>query len=292
MYAYTHTLMYISDFGKTEIKNSSGYNSLKNSIDSSLLSQLAEDNYDLLCEFLMNYTYVDNRWNSISFLSWKYITFTWDNLGFLPGISFDKEIYDKLNDEEKCAYAFKEVYHTNLVAGILCSNILQSKYRDDKISIDYPQTFSLSKHELKRTIESGKLFYNINQETGLENNINSELLSQQVQALIENKPIPHWLNMLSNIEFRIDEKNAMLIELKMILSVRKQKFDLLIEGINQYMIMDLDINQTFVEAVEFICNRQTKNGKFLIPDRYVPSLLSVLSTVHERLDNIIQQKYL
>jgi hypothetical protein len=78
----------------------------------------------------------------------------------------------------------------------------------------------------------------------------------------------------------------------MILSVRKQKFDLLIEGINQYMIMDLDINQTFVEAVEFICNRQTKNGKFLIPDRYVPSLLSVLSTVHERLDNIIQQKYL
>ncbi len=46
------------------------------------------------------------------------------------------------------------------------------------------------------------------------------------------------------------------------LSIKKQKFDLLIESIHQYIIFDLEINQTFVEAVEFIATGKLKVVNF------------------------------
>lgn len=292
MYAYTHTLMYISNFGKTEIKNNPENSSVKNIINSSLLFQLTEENFDLLGEFLMNYSYVENEWNFISYISWKHFTSTWDELGFLPGVSFDSQVYTQLSNEEKSAYAFKEVYHTNLVAGILCVNILESRYRDDKITIGYPPAFNLKKAEINKSIESGRLFYKINHQIKSERNFDTDILLRQVQDLIECKSVPRWLSIISNLDCDTYEKNTTLVELIMMISVKKQNFELLISSINHYIVMDMEIKQTFVEAVEFICNRQLESGEFLIPDKYIPSILSVLSNVYKKLIDTRQYQYL
>lgn len=285
MYAFTHTLMYISDFGKCKIVNYSDNSSLKNIINSSLLFQLANENYDLLGEFLMNYSYTENTWDLVPHISWKYFTSIWDDLGFLPGIAFDSKIYSQLDNEDKSAYAFKEVYHTNLVAGILCVNILEANERNSEISVEFPPEFSINKHELFKIIQSGKLYYNIlNQETESLYSFDTIILFSQVQELIERNEIPPWFKIISDSNDDTINKNAILIELKIMLSIKKSNFQFLIVSINQYLNMNLKINRTFVEAVEFICSRQMESGEFLIPKNYIPSILNTLSKVYDQIN--------
>lgn len=283
LYEYTHTLMYITDFGKEKLQHSTNTNRIKEIISSCMLMQLSHDNFDLLGEFLMNYSYIEDSWDTTSLLCWNYFRNTWDTLGFIPGIAFEPDIYTQLNKSEQGAYAFKELYHTTIVAGILCVNILQSKNRTGKTKIDYPNEYNLCPSTVFRCLNKAIYHYGQIPSKHHIHETNLEILLNDIHNLIHCKSKPTWFESVKQMNKNSDEMKAKLIEMKIMLSIRKRNFTSLTEGLQENLSLNLGFDQTFIEAIEYICLQQLQEGEFLIPDSCIPSILSILNEVSCRL---------
>jgi hypothetical protein len=123
-YAYTHCLMYAADFGRRPIPAPLAAEAM--SVVSAAVSwTLTEPDFDLLAEFLLCQTFLDPPWSAQATVAWRSLCAVWDSLDFVPGPTFDEATFRALEDDARRAYAFKEVYHPNVVAGALCCALLQ-----------------------------------------------------------------------------------------------------------------------------------------------------------------------
>jgi hypothetical protein len=90
---------------------------------------LVEPDFDLLAEFLLCQTFLDPPWSDQATFGWRALRAVSDRLGFVPGPTFDELEFSALGGDDRRAYAFKEIYHTNVVVGALCASLLRAPTR-------------------------------------------------------------------------------------------------------------------------------------------------------------------
>jgi hypothetical protein len=127
-YALTHALMYLSDFG-TRALPGIARERVAEMIDACLAWHLLTANMDLLGELLIAAALVGAPWSPYARLAMRIHMALWDEFGFLPSPAFDVNRYRGLTGDEARAYAFRHVYHTTYVAGILCQVLLRCPER-------------------------------------------------------------------------------------------------------------------------------------------------------------------
>jgi len=125
IYALTHTLFYITDFGRSGLPNDLDVVRLGQCIDACLVWQLFEENVDTVGELLISALVLPTPTSPAATICWDAINCLWAEIGFLPGPSMDTQIFSELSSTERDAYAFQNSYHTMYVAGILNSVVLQ-----------------------------------------------------------------------------------------------------------------------------------------------------------------------
>jgi hypothetical protein len=90
-------------------------------IDAGLAWHVLSEDFDLLAEFLIDAVCTGTHAGPYAVLGWTLLMAVWQELGFVPGPTFDPVRYRSLSGDGKNAYAFEHVYHTNFVAGMLCA---------------------------------------------------------------------------------------------------------------------------------------------------------------------------
>ena len=271
-YAYTHTPMYLSDFGQRSLEPLVDIDHVIQTVNTSLAWQILVEDFDLLGEFLIDYVLLNQPWNAHAKLAWSVIVAVWDELGFLPGPSFDGNVYVKLDPEKKSAYAFKEMYHTNLVAGMLCAILLvQKKNEGDFVSngrFTIEQSFL---RELDEVVNQALQFCNTEgfsspiphdhitfpeSDVSLKNTVNGALkITQRADG-----HKPKWPEVFQNAPLGEQERMEVLLEGMMVLAVRDYNLAVLARALNDFMELRLTPSLTFNEALAFLCNQQVSCG--------------------------------
>ncbi len=118
-YAYTHSIFYVTDFGRSALPPGLDVARIRAVVDSAIAWQIGQRNYDLLGEFLVCAALIGGAPSPHAALGLALWNGTWDELGFLPGPCFEAEVFEPLEGEARRAYAFSQLYHTNLVGGLL-----------------------------------------------------------------------------------------------------------------------------------------------------------------------------
>lgn len=120
-YAITHTVMYVTDFGAASPPDhlSAG---LRDTLDDCLIWCLVAHDYDLVAELLLARVYLCRSLGAVGRVAWRDCISVWDQLGFLPSPTLHADAFLALSSEsERVQYAHHHMYHTVLVAGLLCS---------------------------------------------------------------------------------------------------------------------------------------------------------------------------
>jgi len=133
-YAYTHAIFYLTDFGRTPMPGNLDAERIRAVVDSAIAWQIGQRNFDLLGEFLICAALLGGAPSPHAALGLALWNGTWDELGFLPGPSFDDKVFAPLEGDERRAYAFAELYHTNLVGGLLALVALHGAAADNAVN--------------------------------------------------------------------------------------------------------------------------------------------------------------
>ncbi|MEU2931250.1 hypothetical protein ABZ636_40760 [Streptomyces sp. NPDC007251] len=126
IYALTHVPMFMTDFGRNPAPAGFPHERCRQSLDATASWVLYTDNFDLMGEIILARELLHAPWTTAHLLAWKTLEFAWGSLGFLTSPSFTIKQFKELPDEEKSQYAFRHIYHTAYVAGILCATLLGS----------------------------------------------------------------------------------------------------------------------------------------------------------------------
>jgi hypothetical protein len=128
-YAFTHALMYLTDFGAREVRLPRSAAALAAEADAALASSLDEPDYDVAGELLLTSPYLRRRWSASSALGFAILASVEDRLGFLPSPSVSLDRLQGLSGEERTRYAAANSYHTAFVMGVLCAAALRGDRR-------------------------------------------------------------------------------------------------------------------------------------------------------------------
>jgi hypothetical protein len=128
-YAFTHALMYLTDFGAREVRLPRSAAALAAEAEAALASSLDEPDYDVAGELLLTSPYLRRRWSAPSALGFAILASVEDRLGFLPSPSVSLDRLQGLAGEERTRYAAANSYHTAFVMGVLCAAALRGDRR-------------------------------------------------------------------------------------------------------------------------------------------------------------------
>jgi hypothetical protein len=123
-YAYTHALMYMSDFGSRPLPPAVDVDDVAASVDASLLMYLFTEDLDLLGELVLSAVIARRPPSPHARLAWAAIDRIWDEFGLLPGPSFMPADFARLDGMAARAYAFRHTYHTTYVGAMLAATLL------------------------------------------------------------------------------------------------------------------------------------------------------------------------
>ncbi|MFF3207702.1 DUF6895 family protein [Streptomyces sp. NPDC002962] len=122
-YALTHTMIYLSDFGWSEIK---GIDSriLRKRLSGAISFALAVGDFDILGELLLSDAALPGGASSAAHCGWAVRKKTLEDRGYLPGPGFRIDEYRDLSEAGQEAYAFWHKYHVAYVDALLCASLL------------------------------------------------------------------------------------------------------------------------------------------------------------------------
>jgi uncharacterized protein DUF6895 len=118
LYAVTHTVMYLTDFGRTKrVENRKG--NARRWIDSLSASRLLINDLDLAGELTMSSLMLGNEMGAGDLVTLSTLSSIIDSLGFVPSPTFRAADYETSDVPD--SYAYFHSYHTTLVYGLLCA---------------------------------------------------------------------------------------------------------------------------------------------------------------------------
>lgn len=124
VYAFTHAVMYGSDFGTRRARLPRAAAAIALDAEAALALSLEVNDFDVTCEVTMTWPMLRLPWGAAARFAFGLMADAEDDLGFLPGPTFDRKSYDRCPPLEQFAYAVETSYHTTFVMGILCASAL------------------------------------------------------------------------------------------------------------------------------------------------------------------------
>ena len=124
VYAFTHAAMYLSDLGTRRARLPRSRAAIVADAEAGLAYSLDRDDFDLAAEVVLTWPMLRLPWSSIAIFAFHLLTAVQDELGFLPGLAFDRVLYQSLRNDEQFDYVLATSYHTNYVMGFLSAALL------------------------------------------------------------------------------------------------------------------------------------------------------------------------
>jgi hypothetical protein len=126
IYAFTHDLMYITDLGARRCELPRPVRAIIADAEIGLAYSLEHDDFDLTAELLMTWPMLGVGWSPAAAVAFAVLAGVDDELGFLPGLAFDRASHDALPEGDRPRYCLYTSYHTGYVMGFLCATALSA----------------------------------------------------------------------------------------------------------------------------------------------------------------------
>jgi hypothetical protein len=193
IYAFTHALMYVSNFNISPWKLPRTRKELTGEAEAMLAKCLDEQDYDLCGEVLLSWPLTGKSWSATSNFAFHVLAHVEDKVGFLPSPSTRIETLQKLEDDNRKKYLYGTSYHTVYVMGLLSSVTLHQ-----------------GKNPSKRILRNNPV-------SGSANKIMSYLNQGDYS--------PHWMELYNQLnESEKDSVAGFLLNVALIRDVRKKAF--------------------------------------------------------------------
>jgi len=127
IYAFTHAIMYIADFGERTAELPRPKRDILADADATLACCLDDQDYDLCGEILLAWPYLKAKWSLTAIFALRVLARLEAMVGFLPSPLTQLDKYNSVAEEERPRYLTASIYHTAYVMGILCASLLRTK---------------------------------------------------------------------------------------------------------------------------------------------------------------------
>ena len=125
-YAFTHLLMYSSDFGHRTPPLPRSRSTLVEDAASLLVRYVDLEDYDLAGEVLLTWPFTDTPWSASATFILRVLTTIEDQAGILPCGNVNVKRLAQLQGGERARYALGTAYHTAYVMGFVCAASLRA----------------------------------------------------------------------------------------------------------------------------------------------------------------------
>ncbi|HXJ95186.1 MAG TPA: hypothetical protein VMT20_20280 [Terriglobia bacterium] len=125
IYAFTHALIYATDFNLYPHRLPREKAVILAEAEVALARCLDEQDYDLAAEVLLAWPLTGKSWSAAAAFGFQVLARVEDEAGFLPAPSTRLERLNSLQGSERRAYLLATAYHTVYVMGLLCAAALQ-----------------------------------------------------------------------------------------------------------------------------------------------------------------------
>lgn len=145
IYAFTHSLMYATDFGNISPASDWPVDKMLSLAESLLIAVLDDDDFDIAGELLLTWPFLGIGLNKSATLAFAMLSHIEDEVGVLPSLALDRNEYERQSGASKKHYVVATSYHTAYVMGLLCSTLLRCKQAqqtqtgdqaDDQVDVD------------------------------------------------------------------------------------------------------------------------------------------------------------
>jgi hypothetical protein len=123
-YAFTHLLMYCTDFGFRRGPLPRRRSVILGEASSLLAKCLDTEDYDLAGEVLLAWPFTGARWSASAAFSFRVLARIEDHIGVVPGGTTKADRLHRLDGHERLRYALGTAYHTAYVMGFICAAAL------------------------------------------------------------------------------------------------------------------------------------------------------------------------
>jgi len=123
-YAFTHGLIYLTDFGQQPRPLSRSTDELTADADVAMARALDDDDFDLAAEVLLTWPDLRAPRTPTAVFGLSVLARLEDELGFLPSLTLRQEQYAGLTEPDRRRYVVSEGYHTAYVMGLLSAALL------------------------------------------------------------------------------------------------------------------------------------------------------------------------
>jgi hypothetical protein len=126
LYAFTHSLMYVSDFNISPRRLPRNRSVIRAEAEAALARCLDEQDYDLAGEILLAWPLTSaTSWSAVAAFGFRVLASVDDQAGFLPTASTRIQRLAELEGQDRESYLLATAYHTIYVMGLLCATALQ-----------------------------------------------------------------------------------------------------------------------------------------------------------------------
>jgi hypothetical protein len=125
IYAFTHAVMYASDLGGRRIALPRPSAAIAADAAAALAYSLDSNDFDLAAEVLLTWPMLGLPWRPAATFAFRVLASVEDNVGFLPGSTFDLTRYQALSGDERSRFALATSYHPAYIMGFLCAAALR-----------------------------------------------------------------------------------------------------------------------------------------------------------------------
>ena len=125
-YAFTHALMYVTDFGHRPCELPRGARATLAEAEALLARFLGGEDYDVAGEILLAWPFLGVPWSPGAALAMQLLLDADQRFGVLPGGLLDGAELAELPEGERGFHALACTYHTSYVMGFLCAATLRS----------------------------------------------------------------------------------------------------------------------------------------------------------------------
>lgn len=124
VYAFTHALIYLTDFGQNPGPLMRPMSSVIDDADAALAGCLDDDDFDLAAEVLFTWPYLRATWTPTGTFGMLVLARVEEEVGFLPSLSLREDVFLPLDGDRRAHYVAAEAYHTAYVMGLLAAALL------------------------------------------------------------------------------------------------------------------------------------------------------------------------
>ncbi len=121
VYSFTHAIMYATDFGGRRASLPRPSSAIAADADAALALSLDIDDLDVSAEVTMTWPLLALAWSPTASFAFGLLAAADDELGFVPGPTFNPDHYKTSTADEQLRHQFATSYHTTYMMGILCA---------------------------------------------------------------------------------------------------------------------------------------------------------------------------